>query len=114
MSRIEDLCHTYVSHKWLYHFDACAGSVLAPRNFIINAEKRLGNGAYTGFGRCRLCGSLLDSQLEHGETCSTAEATRGHYACVHVCLGGLKLADPGVTTELPGDSKKHIPGQLVS
>ena len=44
---------------------------------------------------------FLDPQLEHGETCSTAEATRGHYACVHAALGGLKLADPGITTE-PG------------
>ena len=28
VTRIEDLCHTHVSHKWLYHLDACAGSVL--------------------------------------------------------------------------------------
>ena len=27
VTRIEDLCHTHVSHKWLYHLDACAGSV---------------------------------------------------------------------------------------
>ena len=33
------------------------------------------------------------TQLEHGEACSTAEATRGQYACVHAVLGGLKLAD---------------------
>ena len=25
--RIKDLCHTHVSHKWLYHLEACAGSV---------------------------------------------------------------------------------------
>ena len=31
--------------------------------------------------------SLL-SQLEHGETCSPAEATRGHYACVHAVVCG--------------------------
>ena len=57
--------------------------------------------AWTGFGQCRSCGSFLDPQLEHGETCSTAEATRGHHARVHAVLGDLKLADPGVTTE-PG------------
>ena len=28
VTRSEDLCHTQVSHKWLYHLDACAGSVL--------------------------------------------------------------------------------------
>ena len=57
---------------------------------------------YMGFDQCRLCGSFLDSQLEHGETCSTAEATRGHYACVHAVLGGLRLADPGINTEPRG------------
>ena len=25
-TRIQDLCHTHVTHKWLYHLDACAGS----------------------------------------------------------------------------------------
>ena len=34
------------------------------------------NSAWTGIGECRLCGSFLDPQLEHSETCSTAEATR--------------------------------------
>ena len=93
VTRIEDLCHTHVSNTWLNHIDACAGSVLTPHDYITNLQRRLGNKAYTGFGQCRLCGSFLDSQLEHGESCSTAEATRGHYACVHAVLGGLKLAD---------------------
>ena len=39
--------------------------------------------------------------MEHAETCSTAEATRGHYTCVHVVCG-MKLADPGITTEPRG------------
>ena len=93
VTRIEDLCHTHVSNTWLNHIDACAGSVLTPQDYITNVQRRLGNRAYTGFGQCRLCGSFLDSQLEHGESCSTAEATRGHYACVHAVLGGLRLAD---------------------
>ena len=68
-----------------------------PHDFITNVQKRLGNTTWTGFGQRRLCGSFLDPQLEHGETCSTAEATRGHYGCVHAVLSGLKLADPGTT-----------------
>ena len=77
MTRIEGLCHTHVSPRWLYHLDACAGSVLTPNDYITNVQKRLGNRAYTGFGECRLCGSFLDSKLEHGETCSTVEDTQG-------------------------------------
>ena len=102
VTRIVDLCHTHVSHEWLYHLDACAGSVLAPHDFVLNAQKRFANRSYAGEGGCRLCGTFLDPHLEHGETCSTAEATRGHSACVHAMLGGLKLADPGVTTEPRG------------
>ena len=33
---------------------------------------------------------------------SIAEATRGHHACVRAVFGGLKLADPGITTEPRG------------
>ena len=71
-------------------------------DFNTHVQKRFGNRTWTGLGRCRLCGSFLDPQLEHGEICSSAEATRGHYACVHAVLGELKLADPGITTEPRG------------
>ena len=67
--------------KWFYLLAACAGSVLTPHDYIR---------------------SFLDRQIEHGEICSTAEATPGHFACVHAVLGGLKLADPGITTEPTG------------
>ena len=30
------------AHKWLYHLDACAGSVLTPHDNITNVQKRLG------------------------------------------------------------------------
>ena len=83
--------------------DACAGSDLTPHDCVTNVQKRLGNRTWTGFGQCRMCGSFLDPQIEHGEICSTAEASRGHYACVHAVLGELKLADdPGITTEPRG------------
>ena len=78
VTRIEDLCHTHVSHEWLYHLDACAGSVLTPHDYITNAQKRLGNRAWTGFGDCPLC------------------------ACVHAVLCGLKLTDPRPTTDPRG------------
>ena len=102
LTRIEDLCHTHVSHNWFCHSDTFAGSVLTPHDNITNVQKRLGTRAWTGFDQCQLCGSFLDPQLEHRETCSTSEATRGHHACVHAVLGGLKLADPGITTRPRG------------
>ena len=43
VTRIEELCHTHLSHKWLYHLDACAGSVLTPNEYITNVQNRLGN-----------------------------------------------------------------------
>ena len=98
---MEDLCHTRVSHKWQNHLDARAKKTRQPR--------------LNGFVHCRLCGLFLDSQVEHGETCSTAEATRGHCACVHAVSGGVKLADPGITTE-PREltETQSRPGDLVS
>ena len=78
------------------------GKCLTPHDYMTNVQKRLGNRAWTGFGECRLCGSFLDTQLEHGELCSTAEVTRRHDASVHSVVCGLKLADPGITTEPRG------------
>ena len=40
ITRIEDLCHTHVSHKWLYHLDACVGGVLTPHDHITNVQKK--------------------------------------------------------------------------
>ena len=71
--------------------------VLPLHDFVVDVQKRLGN--YTGECGCRLCGTFLDSQLEHEETYSNAEATRGDCACARALFGGLKLADSGVTTE---------------
>ena len=67
------LCHSQVSHKWLYHLDACAGSVQAPHGYSTNVQ--IGNRVLGG-GQCRCCDSCLDPQLEHAETCSNAEATK--------------------------------------
>ena len=39
VARIEEMCHTQVSHKWLYHLDACADSVLTPHDYITNVQK---------------------------------------------------------------------------
>ena len=84
------MCRTHVSTRWFYHLDACAGSVLTPHDYISNVQRRLGNRVCTGFGQYRLCGTFLDPQLEHGETCSTAEATRGHYVLCSRRLGWTK------------------------
>ena len=79
--------------------DACAGSVLTPHDHITNVQKRLGNRTWRGFGQCRLCGSFLDPQLEHGETCSTTEAPRMRSRRLWV---DWKLADPGISMEPRG------------
>ena len=42
---------------------------------------------------------IVPGRSEHRETCSTAEATRGHHASIHAVLRGLRLADPGIIAE---------------
>ena len=102
LERLRDLRHQGVSHQWLWHLDSSRGSVLNAADFVVNVQKRLGARIYCGSGCCRLCGGHLDPHLEHSETCATAEATRGHYACVRALVDGLRLADPSVSTEARG------------
>ena len=78
------------------------GKCLAPHEYITNVQKGLDNRTWAGFGQCRLCGFFLDPPLEHAETCSNAEATREHCACVHAVVCGTKQADPGIATEPRG------------
>ncbi len=100
--RLRELRHPEVSHSWLWHLDSRRGTILSEADYVANVQKRLGARMYTGAAPCRLCGAPLDPQLEHGELCSTAEATRGHYACVRSLVDGFRLADPNVATEPAG------------
>ena len=94
------MCRAHVSHKWLYHLDACAGSVLTPHD-CITKEK---NSATESGWVADSAGAAIPSWTHSwtAETCSNAEATRRHYACVHAVVCGMKLADPGITTEPRG------------
>ena len=102
LERLQELRHPGVSHRWLGHLDTRSGAVLAEADYVVGVQKRLGARVYEGCSCCRLCSSLLDPQLEHSETCATAAATRGHYACVRALVEGFRLADPGVSTEPRG------------
>ena len=79
-----------------HHLVLCGNNVRVEVVIMDSCKKRPGNRLLVGGGECRCCGSFLDPQLEHAETCSTAEATRGHYASVHAVVCGMKLADPGI------------------
>ena len=62
--------------------------------------RKTGDGSLPGDVGHRLC--------ERGETCSTAEATRGHY--IRLCqraAGGLKLSEPAITREARGLTEMH-------
>ena len=99
LDRLKELRHKEVSHKWLWHLDFHTGSVLSEADYIANVQRRLGARMYQGSEQCRICEAVLDPFLEHCETCATAEATKGHYACVRSLVDGLRLADPQVCTE---------------
>ena len=102
LERLRELRHPEVSHKWLWHLDSTQGSVLAQCDYTLNVQKRLGARVFEAVVSCRLCGTQMEPCLEHSEVCATAEATRGHYACVRALVDGFKMADPGVTTEPRG------------
>ena len=98
-TRLRELRHPEVSHRWIWHLDSVRGSVLTESDYILNVQKRLGARILEAEVECHICGCPLDSCLEHGEVCATAEATRGHYAVVRALVDGIRIADPGVTTE---------------
>jgi hypothetical protein len=102
LDRLKELRHPEVSHKWLWHLDPSGGTVMSQADYIVNVQKRLGARVQEGGAQCRLCGVLLDPQLEHAEVCAIGEATRGHYACVRTLVDGFRLSDPTVTTEARG------------
>ena len=60
MARIEDVRGLHVSHTWLFHLDACVGSVLAPYDFVFNVQKRRGHRSCLEEGPCCLRGAFLD------------------------------------------------------
>lgn len=99
LQRLSELRHKEVSHRWLWHLDASKGTVLCETDYILNVQKRLGAIILEDDLTCRICGGHLDPALEHCETCATAEATKGHYACVRALVDGIKVADPSVSTE---------------
>jgi hypothetical protein len=96
------LRHPEGSHRWLWHLNSSSGGVLTQCDYILNVQKRLGARILEAEVACSICGAGLDPNLEHSEVCATAEATKGHYACVRVLVDGLKVADAGVTTEPRG------------
>ena len=112
-ARIEDLCHTHVSHKWLCHSHACAGSVLTPHDNITNVQKRLGNRTWTGFGQCWLCGSFP------GPTAGTwrnVQHRRSHSGTLRMRPRFLRWTKKRTreSPQNPEDSQKRNPGRLIS
>lgn len=100
--RLRELRHKDTSHKWLWHLNSSDGAVMTEADYVLNIQRRLGARILSGPVACGICGAPLDPQLEHSETCATAEATRGHYACVRALVEGFRVADPTVTTEPQG------------
>ena len=86
-----------------------AGSVFTPQDCTTNVQRRLGNRAHTGFGQCRPRGSFLDSHLERGETCRTAEATL-RWCSRRFGRINLLIQESPQSAE---DSQKGNPGRLI-
>ena len=105
--RIQDLCRTHVSHKWLHHLDARAGSVLDAARLHHQRPETAWQQGVDRFGSVPIVWFFLGP---------TTYATRGHCACVHAVLGGLNLADPGTATEpiSPPHSRRLLRCSVVS
>lgn len=92
VARLRELRHPEVSHSWLWHLDSSNGTVMTECYYVTCVQKWIGARVIDVATTCRLCGAPLDPQIEHGECCATAEATRGHYALVRSIVSGLRVA----------------------
>ena len=102
VTRTEDLCHTHVSPKCLYHFDACAGRVLdAARLHHQRAEKTWKHGV-DRIWRVPLVSLLPGPTAGTWRNLQHRRSYAGDFVCVHAVVCGRKLADPGITTEPRG------------
>ena len=108
VARIEDLCNMHVSHRWLHHLDAYAVSVLAPRDFVVNVQKRHRRGRMSSVWNIL---GFPTGTWRNVQCCG--RATRSHYVCEHALLGRLKLADPGKSPETPEVSQSNITDRLI-
>eukprot|EP00971_Amphidinium_carterae_P306904 6099171-Amphidinium_carterae.1 len=71
-------------------------------------QRRLGAGLLHRHVTCKCCGELLDSQVEHSDTCALGEATKGHYAVVKAFLAGVRVVDPSAVTEPTGLTHNNV------
>ena len=85
-----------------HYSHACAGSVLTPHDYITTCRKDLA----TGRGQALISADSVVSSLTHSlNTERLAAPPEPPEETTHVfaaSLGGLKLADPGITTESRG------------
>ena len=104
VTRIEDLRHAQVSHKSLY-LDACAGSVLTPHDLHYQRAKKTLVQQVPGL-EVASADAVVPSwtNLQH-----TPKPREWHHACVHAVVCGMKLADPGITTEMRGAHSFTMP-----
>ena len=77
MARVQDMCHTHVSHKWLHHLDACARSALTLHVLVTNVQTRLATERGHASVSADCVVPFLDPQLEHVETCSHCRSDPG-------------------------------------
>ena len=90
VSRIEDLRHTHVSHKWLHHLDACT----CGKDLETGREQDLASAACTAPSWTH----SLNTEKPAAPPKPRGDTTR----CVHAVVCGSTLADPSSTTEPRG------------
>ena len=91
-------------HKWLYHLDACAGSVLTPHDYITDVQERLGN-SVDRIWRVPLMrlfpGPTVATRRDPAARPKPREDTTHAFTLWYAVN---KLADPGVTSEPRGQA----------
>ena len=108
---IEDLCLAQVPHKWLYHLDACAESVLTPHD---NKNQRAEKTRQQSGWEVASADAAVPSWIHRWNSQKPAvlPKPRGGTAYVHAVVCGMNLADPAKPRN-PGRPQLRNPGRQI-
>ena len=102
-TRLQELCHESVDHRWLWALNRNHGITMTPEEFTVALKIRFGCDLFLEPRVCPLCAAqVLDRHGFHATCCAKGEATRGHNCVRDELLNCIQEADPAAELETSG------------
>ena len=113
VTRIEDLCHTHVSHKWLYHFAACGKCPDAARLHHQRAEKTWEQGVDRILADNDCVAPFWTHSWSVERPAAPPKAHEDNYACTFMPCCVDSNSQTQASPPNPEGSQRRNPGRLI-